>query len=116
MYKTVHRATRRTVSKFISLRNRFNANGTLFGNEYLPSDFGSLPKKYWSDIELDSQEDDFYVVISYQTPIAWFADSMWHVPNVNYSITTTKHLHSTGIPCRHGETRESDKWIKVAGQ
>lgn len=111
-----NKITLQTVSSFVKARKKFNANGSLFGNNHWDEKFGQLPKNYWSDIELDSKEDDFYVVTSYYTPIAWFADGMWYVPNVRYSTTTTKHLHSTRIPCRYGLTGESDKWVKIEGQ
>ena len=33
-----------------------------------------------------------YVVYSYDTPIAWHrADGFWHMPDVKYSVTTSKH-------------------------
>lgn len=31
------------------------------------------------------------VVYSYDTPIGWRVNGIWYVPNVQYSITTTKH-------------------------
>ncbi len=33
-----------------------------------------------------------FVVWSYDTPIGWvWADGVWHVPDVKYSVTTTNH-------------------------
>lgn len=61
--------------------------------------WGQLPQKYW-----DSAERAEYVVFSYDTPIAWRVRSTpgsqaakdgfegtWYVPNVHYSMTTSRH-------------------------
>lgn len=32
-----------------------------------------------------------YVVLSYDTPMAWYADGQWFMPDTKYSATTSKH-------------------------
>lgn len=32
-----------------------------------------------------------YVIRSYSTPIAWYTRGVWTVPNVTYSVTTSRH-------------------------
>ena len=106
---------RRNMPVAVNQRREFQGSN-ISGSKYMPSDFGRLPTRYHNDLQLDSEEDDFYVIVSYDTPIAWCADGIWWVPNVNYSITTTKQLNCTGIPCRHGDTLPSDKWVTVEGK
>ena len=38
----------------------------------------------------DRDADDLYIVWSYSTPIAWFANGKWNVPEAGYSQTTKK--------------------------
>lgn len=53
---------------------------------------GQLPRQYAQHPSLARAT---YIVWSYSTPIAWFADGTWYEPPVKYSITTTKHQSST---------------------
>ena len=54
---------------------------------------GKLPstwcEKLYEDVNNDS---NLYVVLSYDTPIAWYShEGGWTVPRVKYSVTTSKH-------------------------
>jgi hypothetical protein len=49
---------------------------------------GQLPIEYEQQMRLDKP---FYIVYSYSTPIAWFSDKGWFIPEVKYSVTTSKH-------------------------
>lgn len=62
---------------------------------------GMLPEHYWQQLVADSPQVD-YIVWSYGTPVAWHvadpeADmangygGFWEVPDVRYSVTTSKH-------------------------
>lgn len=72
------------------LRNRqdFKTGGSLTGERGSDRGFGgSLPQAFLSAVR--SAE---YVVYSYTTPIAWLnADGTWTVPDVKYSVTTSRH-------------------------
>lgn len=52
---------------------------------------GRLPDEYCDSLYNAESEPGFYVVYSYDTPIAWAANGEWTVPPVKYSPTTTKH-------------------------
>lgn len=48
---------------------------------------GQLPEHYWESFAHAS-----YAVFSYLTPIAWYnEDGVWIVPDIKYSVTTSKH-------------------------
>jgi hypothetical protein len=74
-----------------TLRNReeFKTSGALWGG---PAErdyplFGELPYQYH-----DSAKQARYYVYSYRTPIAWEnPDGTWTVPDVKYSVTTSRH-------------------------
>lgn len=92
---TKHRATLRTVSQFATAREDFDCNGTLSGRKgYASMYVGQLPREFQADYDGARYAEDFFVVHSYSTPIAWFAKGSWHVPNVKYSPTTSRHLSS----------------------
>jgi hypothetical protein len=76
----------------IKLKQDFSCNGTLTGYECAGAPYtGRLPERFVSEIEAASMSHDFYVVMSYATPIAWFANGEWTVPDVKYSVTTSRH-------------------------
>lgn len=74
-----------------TLRNRtpFKTSGALSGGpgvNYLPR-ASQLPPEYAA-----SALDAVYAVWSYDTPIAWEnPDGTWTVPDVKYSVTTSRH-------------------------
>lgn len=57
---------------------------------------GRLPRNLAEAI-IDMEPD--YTVYSYATPIAWRRDGQWFMPDVYYSVTTTRHQNkiSTAI-------------------
>lgn len=52
---------------------------------------GRLPEEYQRGFLRAIYAVDFYVVTSYSTPIAWYAKGVWTVPEVKYTVTTTRH-------------------------
>jgi hypothetical protein len=74
-------------------------NDTLTGRRWVTGT-GALPR--WAAEVLYAQRDEavaspeegekFYVVYSYQTPIAWWTPKYgWVRPAIKYSVTTSKH-------------------------
>lgn len=57
-----------------------------------PYGTGALPRRL-ADIFWERRRNISTVIYSYATPIAWYDAEFgkWFVPNVNYSITTTRH-------------------------
>ena len=79
-----------TAGDYIASRRGFTCNGTLTGG-YLDARTGRLPQDRVQGFLRATDADDFYAVYSYATPIAWFAHGVWTVPDVRYSVTTSKH-------------------------
>jgi hypothetical protein len=52
---------------------------------------GRLPTEYLKEFANACQANDFYVVMSYATPIAWYANGIWYVPDTRYTATTSHH-------------------------
>lgn len=77
---------------------------TLRGVAEAPSYLGHLPSGLSEGIE-----NAEYVVISYQTPIAWVIDGEATVPDVGYSPSTGQHqymaAHALGVPFSPGRGR-----------
>lgn len=105
--------TLRNVAEYVSVRKDFDCNGTLSGRAGGFPSSGHLPLQYLKDFSDTIDAHDFYVVMSYATPIAWFAMGVWHVPNVRYSVTTARHLGSLGLELDRGAVRPGDKWIPL---
>lgn len=59
---------------------------TVNGTEWIG--FGILPEEWKDAFRVKGLE---YVIYSYETPIAWRTNGSWVVPNVKYSVTTSKH-------------------------
>jgi hypothetical protein len=76
--------------EYIANRQPFKANsmaGIYFHEgDYLPT--GRLDS--WLVSNLIANKPDF-IVYSYGTPIAWHHAGGWEMPNVRYSVTTSKH-------------------------
>lgn len=54
-----------------------------------------------------------YVVFSYDTPIAWWGDGIgWKVPDVRYSVTTSRHQSAVRLAASvtTGETSRPAEW------
>lgn len=78
-------------------REDFNASA-MTGRRITDDDvsYGDLPEPYRSELQYARPD---YIVYSYATPIAWH-DSVtdkWHVPDVNYSLTTTGHQNTVSM-------------------
>lgn len=74
------------------LRNRepFRTYGALYGYKGNAGTLGYLPDPWREQYYADANDID-YVVLSYATPIAWHTPTGWTVPDVRYSVTTSKH-------------------------
>lgn len=77
----------------------FQCHGSLRGEawkrEYLSAwDTGELPREHANALMVDHLAGLAYVIWSYSTPIGWKrTDGTVVIPNVKYSVTTTKHQH-----------------------
>lgn len=91
MQATKERHNLRTAHSAIARRADFDCNGTLRGQAGWFIGVGLLPHEYHDEITTATAYDDFYVVFSYATPIAWFANGKWTMPDVKYSVTTSRH-------------------------
>lgn len=89
-----------TVFGAVLKKEDFICNKTMSGMKIRPGIIittGRLPVEFHEEFKKDCDAQDFYVVVSYATPIAWFANGMWRVPDVKYSHSTSRHLASTRI-------------------
>ena len=77
----------------IAIRNRqdFNANNTLTATNGRFHGAGRLPRCHIDKFFTASDTPDFYAIYSYATPIAWYSDGTWTIPDVTYSVTTSRH-------------------------
>lgn len=91
MQTTRERHSLRTVHDAIARRVDFDCNGTLRGIVGAHEGMGRLPEHWHSRFMAAVAHDDLYTVYSYATPIAWFANGVWTVPEVRYSQTTSRH-------------------------
>ena len=89
MVTAAKRVVLRDVSSRVSNRQEFQANKSLSGGRHIHA--GRLPEPFRAEFWAAIKAPDFYVVHSYQTPIAWFANGAWMFPPVKYSVTTTRH-------------------------
>lgn len=67
----------------------FLTNGNLRGVKF-GWGRGRLPELY-RDAFKDNIEEIEYTVYSYDTPIAWRMHGVWIIPDIKYSVTTTRH-------------------------
>lgn len=52
---------------------------------------GWLPLFWRNILKKDIQDNDVYVLYSYQTPMAWYNGDIWVIPDEKYSVSTTTH-------------------------
>ena len=88
---TTTRTSNQKAGDLIASRVGFTGNNlygfvTSYGSTVY--EYGMLPQ-YLHD-QLKSDQPD-YIVYSYGTPIAWHSDKGWFIPNIKYSVTTSKH-------------------------
>ena len=71
--------------------------------------FGSLPIGFRASFRQAQESRDFYAVLSYDTPIAWYADGRWYMPGVFYSATTRRHESLVPAEIRHNAVNPFDR-------
>lgn len=75
----------------IAAREAFESHtGNFRGVPWEVGYLGSLPGA-WRRAYEATQASITYTVMSYRTPIAWYAEGRWVIPDVKYSQTTTRH-------------------------
>lgn len=85
--------TRKILSKAMIDRNAFK-RGNLSGKYWYMDNMGQLPEQYQIELKQATQDNQVYVVFSFQTPIAWCISNetdKWVIPDVTYSVTTSAH-------------------------
>lgn len=90
MTRTI-RTTTGNAHRPISDLSPFTTSGALsgrtpHGETFTAWDSGRLPREH-----VDSFQRATYAVYSYATPIAWVTDGAWAIPDVRYSVTTSRH-------------------------
>jgi hypothetical protein len=88
---TTTRTSNAKAGDLIADRVAFTGNnlyGVLGSLDSVIYDTGRLPDEYEQQLRLDRPS---YIVYSYGTPIAWHSDKGWFIPEVKYSVTTSKH-------------------------
>jgi hypothetical protein len=105
MFNTLpKRATRDNADRFIRVRADFKTGGALKGyarRSDMVASTGYLPQKHHESFYRST-----YRVYSYSTPIAWWSEQEgWVIPDVKYSITTTRHQSKARVGAR--EYREN---------
>lgn len=83
------RVTTTQAAVCIEQRKQFHTAGGLRGT-YMDTWTGRLPQDRVQGYLRATDADDFYAVYSYATPIAWYAHGVWTVPDIRYSVTTSK--------------------------
>jgi hypothetical protein len=90
----ITRRNLRTVHLSVAAREEFSCNYSLTGTSDRLAYVGYLPKEYHEAYTKARSAPDFYMVRSYSTPIAWYANGEWTKPPVKYSSTTSRHQSS----------------------
>ena len=80
----------RDVPGMVQNRLEFKMSASLGGSNYRLV-VGRLPLEYIQQFDAAGLAPDYYVVHSYATPIAWYANGVWTLPDIKYSPTTTRH-------------------------
>jgi hypothetical protein len=76
------------IAKAIANGGEFTTHGALSGESgpFNTSSAGRLPGQYLEEFLTAD-----YALFSYATPIAYRANGRWVVPDVRYSVTTSRH-------------------------
>lgn len=74
----------------VSIRNREEFHVSNLRGTHWFAGYGRMQDPEYSKLR-DVRERVTYFVYSYGTPIAWFVDGEWVVPNVGYSATTRRN-------------------------
>lgn len=79
----------RSIARAMGNGEDFRTHGSLHGGPAARTltswDMGQLPREFYSRAMFAD-----YIVWSYSTPIAYWQDGEWVVPEVRYSVTTTR--------------------------
>jgi len=76
---------------YIATRQQFQASA-LSGIQGRSNYYGQLNNEEVAQYEKVRDSID-YVVMSYQTPIAWHSSEGWYVVSQKFSVTTSKHTN-----------------------
>lgn len=87
----VQRCALRDAHEYIAVRADFTAGSMHGHNAVTAIRTGELPAQYHQALNDALLRADTFVVMSYETPIAWFSAGLWFMPDVGYSVTTSKH-------------------------
>ena len=88
---TTTRTSNTKAGDLIADRVAFTGNnlyGVLTSYDQVVHLIGQLPIEFEQQLKLDKPN---FIVYSYNTPIAWHSDKGWFIPEVKYSVTTSKH-------------------------
>jgi hypothetical protein len=100
---SINNALRSGLLDAIRERRDFDTHGAMRGESGAPVHTGYLPREFRTMLD-SHRERVTFTVYSYGTPIAWHvAGSGWIVPDVRYSVTTSKHQGRT-LWALHGES------------
>jgi hypothetical protein len=77
----------------LALRKTFDTHGAMRATGYAYESTGRMPNDWAEMYRADLRSPGIsYVVFSYATPIAWVrTDGVTVIPEVAYSLTTTRH-------------------------
>jgi hypothetical protein len=87
---TTTRTSNAKAGDLIADRVAFTGNnlyGVLTSYDQVVHLIGQLPIEFEQQLKLDKPN---FIVYSYNTPIAWHSDKGWFIPEVKYSVTTSK--------------------------
>lgn len=115
----MHRVSNREAAPLIAKRQLFT-NATKRENRR-PGSFrgtatflgrGHLPEQFLEPSLIAAD----YVVYSYDTPLAWHHNDVWHYASVAYSPTTSEHQHIVRIALRdQNVVYHGGDWREVPG-
>lgn len=91
---SIANVNQRAASEYIARRESFKASALSGIRSDSLGTFGKLPREWQNRFVTDRRDLGIdYVVLSYETPIAWHTPRGWVVPDVRYSVTTSaKHM------------------------
>lgn len=115
----MHKVSNREAAPLIAKREPFtnatrpkNARPGSFRGELEFQTQGHLPAVFLTWTLLGAS----YVVYSYETPLAWYHDGVWHYASVAYSPTTSEHQHILRIGLKdQNVVYHGGDWREVPG-
>ena len=88
---TTTRTSNQKAGDLIASRIGFTGNnlyGVVTSFNSVIYEMGRIPQEFGHQLKTDQPD---YIVYSYGTPIAWHSGKGWFIPNIKYSVTTSKH-------------------------